>query len=278
MISLLLRRLVPVFFYSSVAAFAAPMTPDPTGYWFNPSEAGWGLSVAQQNDVLFASLLVYDEQRRPTWFVATSVKSTGNGVYAGPLYRSSGPFFGTSFDPSTVGAEAVGTLSVHYIVDFAGGQTSSLQLAYTVNGTSIAKTLTRMTWDSNATRLIGGYYGGINVAIAPLPQPFSCPDNPNTYFPPGGEIHINMSEPNTIAIIRGEGVDVLRIIGGVYQQTGQAGTITGKILSGPVPSPFPIGDALITNLVVQDDGFVGHLRLTVYGCVFEGSIGGLRRP
>ncbi|HWH40181.1 MAG TPA: hypothetical protein VNU21_10105 [Usitatibacter sp.] len=38
-----------------------------TGYWYNPSESGWGAAIAQQGEVLFVTLFVYDEQKRPAY-------------------------------------------------------------------------------------------------------------------------------------------------------------------------------------------------------------------
>jgi len=270
----LLKRLFALFFLASACAHAAPLSPDPTGFWYNPNESGWGVNVAQQGEVLFVTVFVYDEQKRPQWFVASSVKDTGNGVFSGTLYRTSGPTFGGAFDPNLVQDQAVGTLTLQYAVNF-GGQ-ASLQLGYTVNGVAVTKGVTRLTWDSNATRLPGAYFGGMNLSLAPLPQVSGC-TAPPAFFTPGSAIRINMSAPDSIFIIQGEGIDVVHIIGGTYQQSGQFGLITGGLFSGIVVNPMKIADAQVTNLVITDDGFSGHLRIVMDNCIYEGPIGGIRR-
>jgi hypothetical protein len=251
------------------------MSPDPTGYWYNPNEAGWGVAIAQQNDVLFVTLLVYDEQKRPAWFVASSVREAGSGVFSGTLYRMSGPTLGGNFDPAFVGSQAVGTLSVRYAVNF-GGQ-ASLLLNYTVDGVAVSKGIVRLTWESNVTRLPGAYFGGINISLAAVSQLKGCPAAP-TSFPPGGQFRINVSAPDTVAIFADEGIDTVSLIGGTYQQSGQFGLINGGLFRGPIVSPFKVADAQVTNLIVSDDGFNGHVRFTIdNNCLYEGAIAGMRR-
>lgn len=269
-----LRRLIAVFVFASAAAQAAPLSPDPTGYWFNPNESGWGATVAQQGEVLFVLLFVYDEQGKPEWFVASNVRDTGGGVFSGPLYRTTGPWFGAAFDPMTVVNQAVGTLTVRYAVNF-GGQ-ASLRLDYTVNGVAVTKGVTRLTWDRNAERLPAAYFGGITFSQAAASQPVGCGPAPD-FFPPGGEIRINMSAPDSVFIIRSEGIDTVHVIGGTYAQSGQFGVITGFLFSGNVVNPLKIADAQVTNLVVSDDGLLGHLRLVSGNCTYEGSIAAIRR-
>jgi len=266
----LLRRLIAAFLFTTAAAHAA-LTPDPTGYWYIPSESGWGMAIAQQGDVLFVTLLVYDDQKRSSWLVASNVRDSGGGIFSGSLYRTSGPWFADAFDPAAVQLQTVGTLSVQ-----STGQ-SSLRLTYTVNGVQVTKNVARMTWESNAARLTGAYFGGMSVALAFLPQANGCAPAP-TFFGPGTAFRINLAAPDTVAMLSGEGIDVVTLIGGQYKQSGQSGTITGAIFRGNVASPIHIADAQLTNLLVSEDGFTGHISLTMTNCVYEGSIGGIRQP
>src|SRR4051812_29899797 len=88
----------------------ARMSPDPSGLWLDPSESGWGLSLTQQGDKIFAALFVYDEVHTPTWYVASDMEPatifTPGGALSndasGTLYRPSGPWFGGTFDPALV--------------------------------------------------------------------------------------------------------------------------------------------------------------------------------
>jgi hypothetical protein len=269
----LLSRLIAALAFVSAAAQAAPLSPDVTGYWYNPSESGWGAAIAQQGEVLFVTLFVYDEQKRPAWFVASSVTAAGNGVFGGTLYRTSGPAFGGPFDSRLVDAQAVGTVSLQY--GDGGGET--MLLSYFLNGVTVTKALVRQAWGSDATRLVGAYFGGINFSPAAVTQPAGCPATP-TFLPPGGALRITMADPSTIAIIGSEGIDTETFVGGIHIQTGQVAIITGSVFSGQFVSPLRIADATVTNLVVTDDGFLGHLRMVRDGsCLYEGSIGGVRR-
>ena len=268
----LLRRAIAAFALATATAHAVTLSPDATGLWYNPNESGWGAAIAQQGDVLFVTLFVYDDQKRPAWFVASSVTDAGNGVFSGPLYRTSGPPFGGAFDPSLVDRQAAGTLSLQYADN--GGQ--GALLSYTVNGVAVTKAILRQTWASNATRLPGAYFGGIALSLAAVQQPAGCPAPP-TFLPPGGPLRITLAEPSTLAIIGSEGIDTRTFIGGIYFPSGQLGLVTGSVFSGPVVSPLVMGDVQITNFVISDDGFLGHLRMALNGCVYEGTIGGIRR-
>jgi hypothetical protein len=126
-------------------AAAAGMSPDPTGLWFDPAESGWGLSLVQRDDTIFALLLVYDEQHRATWYVASDVTADGpSGVdpgamkYTGVLYGTSGPWFGGAFDPMSVTSSAVGMIRLQYEAGTSGG---TMDLSYTANGVTAFKQL-----------------------------------------------------------------------------------------------------------------------------------------
>ena len=136
-------------------AIAAGMSPDPSGLWFDPAESGWGLALVQRDDTIFALLLVYDEERRPTWYVASDVAADDPASadpaamhYTGVLYRTTGPWFGGPFDPQAVVSAAVGTISLQYapgapghsmaITCSANGVTNSRELAPQVQPQSLS--------------------------------------------------------------------------------------------------------------------------------------------
>lgn len=108
--------------------------------WWNApggSEAGWGVNVMQQGDLLFAALLVYDLDGAPLWLTATAPK-TGPGTFTGTLYRTTGPSFATvPFNPSQVTATPVGSVSFA----FADGNRGTL--VYTLSGVAVTKQITR---------------------------------------------------------------------------------------------------------------------------------------
>jgi hypothetical protein len=107
-----------------------------TDLWWNPSESGWGMAIAQQYAVMFLAWYVYDNAGKPVWYVASNCAVSGNGC-SGTLYRTTGPAFGPTFDPLQIQVFSAGTVSLSF-TDANNGT-----LSYTVNGVSATKTITR---------------------------------------------------------------------------------------------------------------------------------------
>jgi hypothetical protein len=100
------------------ARFAVdPRKPTYEGLWWNAppgSESGWGLAFAHQADVIFATWFTYDASGAPSWLTMSASRSAEN-VYAGTLYRTSGPPFSAArFDPASVAATAVGSGTLEF--------------------------------------------------------------------------------------------------------------------------------------------------------------------
>ncbi|MGZ5060605.1 MAG: beta-propeller domain-containing protein [Usitatibacter sp.] len=49
---------------------------DHSGSWFDPTNSGWGLTVAEQGDVLGGAIFTYDASGAPTWFAGYQRAST----------------------------------------------------------------------------------------------------------------------------------------------------------------------------------------------------------
>lgn len=104
--------------------------------WWNPAEAGWGLTLAHQGNTIFATLFVYGADGRGTWLVMSAGQKTISGGYTGALYRASGPAFNA--DPWTHPAlTQVGNLTL----TFANGNAATA--VYTVNGVTVTKQIQR---------------------------------------------------------------------------------------------------------------------------------------
>ncbi len=131
-------------------AGAAGATPNHQGlYWASPagSESGWGLNVAHQGDIVFATLFTYDAAGAPLWLVMSAGLKQADGVtYAGTLYRTTGPAFNASpFTPITAAnLTAVGTMSIAFPA------TGAATLNYTVNGAAVAKTIVKQVYGQRA--------------------------------------------------------------------------------------------------------------------------------
>ncbi len=117
---------------------ATPPAVNFSDIWWNAGESGWGIAVTQQYGIAFLAWYVYDASGKPTWLVATCAM-TGNSC-SGPLYRTSGPAFGPTFNPSMVQATAVGTLNVNFT------DANNAALDYTVDAVSGSKWVTRQVF------------------------------------------------------------------------------------------------------------------------------------
>ena len=116
-------------------------------WWNSPagSESGWGINLTHEGDVIFATWFTYDHDHTPMWLVATAPKAVA-GTYAGILYRTTGPAFNSvPFDSARVLGTPVG--SATFV--FANG--NSAIFAYTVNGVSQTKTITRQIFRTPGT-------------------------------------------------------------------------------------------------------------------------------
>jgi hypothetical protein len=120
-------------------------------WWAAPaaSESGWGINLNHQGDTIFATWFTYDVDGTPMWLVATAPKSAPN-VYAGTLYRTTGPPFNSvPFDPARVTTAPAGTATF----TFADGDNATF--AYSVSTaagvTSQSKTIVREALASSAT-------------------------------------------------------------------------------------------------------------------------------
>ena len=67
----------------------APEHANATGLWSDAADPGWGLTLDQQGDVLFAVLFTYDDDGRAAWLVASDMRKDASGAFAGTLYRAS---------------------------------------------------------------------------------------------------------------------------------------------------------------------------------------------
>jgi IgA peptidase M64 len=114
------------------------------GLWWNApagSESGWGLNVAHQDDVVFATWFTYDAAGKAWWLSMTAPLASGGNTFRGTLYATHGPpFSAVPFDPAQVVPTAVGTGTLTF-ADAGSGT-----FAYTVNGFAQAKPIVRQVF------------------------------------------------------------------------------------------------------------------------------------
>lgn len=119
-----------------VSAGTGTPAVDHTDLWWNSSESGWGVAMAEQAANIFLAWYVYDGGGNPVWYVASNCTVSGSSC-TGALYATTGPAFGTTFDPSQVHSTMVGSVTVNF------SDANNAVLSYTVNGASGSKNITR---------------------------------------------------------------------------------------------------------------------------------------
>ena len=144
MVTLLNPREPPIvkgFTVSPRFAVGSPRV-DYSGMWWNPTESGWGLSISHgPTHQFFAAWFVYDAAGVPTWYTLESggwSVSASQTIYDGRVYRYSGPYLGSAFDPAKVAPRDVGMARVTF------GSATSGSLTYSIEGVSGFKTIARL--------------------------------------------------------------------------------------------------------------------------------------
>jgi hypothetical protein len=114
---------------------------DYTGAWYLPSESGWGLSIVKGASTTLGVILYhYDPDRSPAWYILQNGAWQSPTVFAGTLYRFSGPAYSEVFNPAQVSNASVGTATLTF--------TSATQatLAYSINGVALTKSVTKLAF------------------------------------------------------------------------------------------------------------------------------------
>ena len=111
--------------------------------WWNPSESGWGLNLAHQGDVIFATWFTYDNAGNPRWFVADQLRRTSGNNFTGNLLLTTGrPAQSVTGTPSILTVDNVGSMSL----SFQNGERGTL--TYNVLGTTQSKAIERQVWSA----------------------------------------------------------------------------------------------------------------------------------
>jgi hypothetical protein len=131
------------------AGGTAPATPNFSDLWWaSPagSESGWGVNLQHQGNIVFATWFTYDSAGKGLWVVMSDGEKTGTNTYSGALFTTTGPAFNANpWDPNQVHVTQVGTATF----TFANANTGTF--AYTLNGVSQTKSITRQVFSTPAT-------------------------------------------------------------------------------------------------------------------------------
>lgn len=124
------------------ATGATSAATDYSGIWWNSSESGWGMTVARQNNMNFATIYSYDASGNPTWYVASSCPVVG-AACSGALYSISGGAPLTSaWSGSSLVLTPVGTLNLSF------SDLNTGTMAYTLNGANGSRAIARQVFAS----------------------------------------------------------------------------------------------------------------------------------
>jgi hypothetical protein len=133
------RHLAAVFSLAiALAATPASAATDYTDLWWNPSESGWGVNFIQADDFIFSTFFIYGPSGQPTWYTGQLALDANNN-WIGPLYMTSGTYFGSPWNPGQSGIRQVGSVS------FVPTTEASGTLSYSVDGVIVSKQVVRQT-------------------------------------------------------------------------------------------------------------------------------------
>ena len=247
-------------------SFPVAATTSVTDYediWYNASQSGWGVNIAQQGEVLFATLFVYGSDNTPRWYVSTLQGAGDNVTFQGDLLIvGTGTYFAAPWT-GVANVQKVGTMT------FAFASTSTGTLTYTVNGTTVTKSIVRQSWASD---VLSGTYVGAVRGFGP-----SCGA---TGVRVPGTLTVNHTPP-TISMTLD--FSVAPNIGrcsyqGTYSQAGSVGSITGGAYHCDVngTANAVTGTFTVDEIRTTRNGWNGRLAVVSPQCNYNGYIGGVK--
>jgi hypothetical protein len=233
--------------------------------WWVPEESGWGASVTQQGDASFITLFVYGSNGEPIWYVAGTrtafpTEPVGMPLTFGPLYRMRGPWFGDVFDPKSVQATLVGSLSVEPI------NSKDAIFRYNVDGTTVTKTATRFT-----AGVLSGFSTPISyVGSMHLVSRVSVSDASGTFT-------FGIESGRATLVFRRDNGGGECTYAGPIAQFGKFTNIKGTFQC----SPGDGGEVEISEMELNRNGFTAQMSLTLnianVPISLKGTIAGARR-
>ena len=127
--------------YTSLGMLVVPGGTFQELWWAGFQENGWGMSLIQHRDILFANLFVYDANGAPTWYVMPSgTWDSTHSIYTGAVYLPQGsPYYAYDVSRFQIGS-SVGMMRL----TFSDWNHASFE--YTISGISARKDLTRITF------------------------------------------------------------------------------------------------------------------------------------
>lgn len=242
-------------------AMATSFTTDQSDAWAAAGESGWGFLSFQRGSTIFGAIFVYDSTNTPIWYSATLFYS-GNLVWTGDLYETSGPSFGTiPFNQNAVTYRKVGTMT------WTATSVTAGQLKYDVDGVFIVKNMTRqfVAYDDFS----GHFAGGIHETTTGCANPSF-----NVTEERLGILNIAQSG-QSITMTSTPTTGPTCSYSGTLNQAGQMGSITGSYTC----SSGEIGTFQVFEMQVNPVAVTGRFSTSssnLAGCQGAGYFGGMR--
>lgn len=234
-------------------------------WWGGGSENGWGLNIIHQNNVIFATLYVYNADGSPRFYSASETRGGGN-FYSGPLYDTRGTYYGSiPYNAGAFSATQVGTITLN----FSGPNNGTL--TYNVGGTTVTKQITRFGFGPNS---LGGKYLGGMIATSVcggVQQNSLIFDTLNVTHNGGSAITMTVDFYNINQIAS------RCTYNGTYSQQGSLGTVSGTYTCTYGTTGGAQGSFTITEIAPHQAGFNGKFSGSDNFCSsHSGYFGGVR--
>lgn len=237
---------------------AAATANEVADLWWTTSESGWGIQLSQQHETVFATMYVYGPDGSPDFYVAV-LDPASAVAWSGVVYRTSGPWFGGPFNPAAVTENVVGSMT------FTLKSFYNAELAYTIDGTPVVKTVTRFSFAND--HVGGNYYGAATATTLSGTCPSTGPVPVVVQFTHAGGV------PFTGVVATAASTCTMT---GSYGQRGRYGDVFGTYSCTNGES----GTGAITSIAVTHATVTFHFRFDGtgpgYACVYEGDFGGTR--
>ena len=222
------------------------LTTDISDLWFNPAESGWGIQFVESNNVVFATMFVYDAAGKPTWYVAL-LTYAGNLVWTGDVLATNGSYFGGPFVTGT--SRKVGTMT------FTGELVHTGTLSYTIDGVSVTKAIQRQT-------LVNEDYSGTFAGLISLIES-GCVDSSLNGTLQDAYAAVVSQSGTTVSFRASTGSGVVCNYTGTLTQHGRVGSIDG---SYSCSSTGEVGMFSLFDAEVNITALTGRLATTSNVC------------
>jgi hypothetical protein len=151
------RRLLALLLVSAALVRPAAAT-DWSDIWWNPAESGWGVNFIQSSNFIFATFFVYGPNKQPFWYTGQLTQQS-NGTWTGPVYQTTGTYFGNPWNGPDYGATQVGTATFTPTNSYSGS------FVYNISGATnvvVTKQIQRQTLTAIP---VGGTYRGAYQSV-----------------------------------------------------------------------------------------------------------------